>query len=150
MNIFIRKYTPAVTSITVCLLLHSAVIAGPVGSQQAQKAAETFLEARNIRASKGFSPLSLRSEAGPNMAGLREIRGDDGAVLAYVTELEPRGFIATSADTEITPIIAYSFRTSFPSGNDRKNPLYRMLKADMKLRAEALAEYIVEDKAGGY
>ena len=113
-------------------------MAGPVDSQQAKKAAEIFLKARNARASKGFEPLA---EMGPELAGLREIRGDDGKVLAYITELEPHGFVATSADTDITPIIAYSFKTSFPSDNDVKNPLYRMLKADMKLRAEALAEY---------
>jgi len=139
MNSFIRKYALVVTSIALCLFLHSAIMAGPVGSEQAQKAAETFLKARNNRVSQGFEPLSVRSQVDP--AEFREIRGDDGTVLAYITELEPRGFIATSADTDITPIIAYSFRTTFPADNDSKNPLYRMLKADMKLRARALAEY---------
>ncbi|MGB2865437.1 MAG: C10 family peptidase [Sedimentisphaerales bacterium] len=141
MNSFVRKYAPVVTSIVLLPFLYSSVMAGPVGSQQAQKAAETFLKARNDRTSKGFEPLSVRDQVEPEPAGLREIRGDDGTVLAYITELEPRGFIATSADTEITPIVAYSFRTTFPSDNDIKNPLYRMLKADMKLRARALAEY---------
>ena len=141
MNSLIRKYALVVTSIVLLLFLHSSVMAGPVGSQQAQKAADTFLKARNVRASKGFLPLSVRSQVGPILAGLREIRGDDGMVLAYITELAPRGFIATSADTDIAPIIAYSFRTSFPADNDIKNPLYHMLKADMKLRARALAEY---------
>ena len=135
---FIRRYALIVTSIVLLLFLYSSVMAGPVGSQQAQKAAETFLKARNVRASKGFAPLSVTSQAGP--ADLREVRGDDGTVLAYITELEPRGFIATSADTDITPIIAYSFKTSFPADNDSKNPLCRMLKTDMKLRARALAE----------
>ena len=139
MNFFIHR--GALFSIYFCLLVLfcSSVIAGPVDSQQARKAAETFLKARNDRVSQGFAPLSVRSQAGP--AGFREIRSDDGAVLAYVSELEPRGFIATSADTQIAPIIAYSFRNSFPSDNDIKNPLYRMLKEDMRLRARALAEY---------
>jgi len=140
MNSFIRRYALIVTSIVLLPFLYSSVMAGPVGSQQAQKAAETFLKARNDRASKGFTPLSVRSQTRPGLAGLREVRGDDGTVLAYITKLEPRGFIATSADTDITPIIAYSFRTTFPADNDIKNPLYRMLKADMKLRARALAE----------
>ena len=141
MNSFIRRGALFFICIYLFLLCCSSLlIAGPVGSQQAQKAAETFLKVRNVRASKGFEPLSVRSQIEPGSAGLREIRGGDGTVLAYITELEPRGFIATSADTEITPIIAYSFRTSFPADNDIKNPLYRMLKADMKLRARALAE----------
>ena len=139
MNFFIHR--GVLFSIYFCLLLLfcSSVIAGPVDSQQAQKAAETFLKARNDRVSQGFAPLSINPEAEP--VGLRKIRGDDGTVLAYITELQPRGFIATSADTDITPIIAYSFRTTFPEDNHIKNPLYRMLKADMKLRAKALAEY---------
>ena len=139
MNFFIHR--GALFSIYFCLLVLfcSSVIAGPVDSQQARKAVETFLKARNDRVSQGFAPLSVRSQAGP--AGLREIRGDDRTVLAYITELQPRGFIATSADTDITPIIAYSFRTTFPADNDIKNPLYRMLKEDMRLRARALAEY---------
>jgi hypothetical protein len=141
MHYFIRKHSLVVTSIVFCLFLHSAARAESVGSQQARTVAETFLKARNDRILKGFKPLSITSEVEPEPAGLREIRGDDGTVLAYITELQPRGFIATSADTQITPIVAYSFRTSFPADNDIKNPLYRMLKADMRLRAEALAEY---------
>ena len=145
MNSFIRRGALFSTCICLFLLCGPSVIAGPVGSQQAQKVAETFLKARNDQVSKGFEPLSVRSQVGP--AGLREIRDDNGTVLAYITELEPRGFIATSADTDIAPIIAYSFRTTFPADNDIKNPLYRMLKADMKLRAGALAEYEQFDTA---
>src|SRR4030043_267191 len=123
MHFFIRRGT--LFSICICLFLLccSPVMAGPVGSQRAQKAAETFLKARNDRASKGFSPLSVTSQAGAT--GLREVRDDSGAVLAYITELQPRGFIATSADTDITPIVAYSFRTSFPVDNDNKNQIGR-------------------------
>jgi len=139
MDSFIRRGVLFSICIYLLVLLCSSVMAGPVNSQQAQKAAEAFLKARNARASQGFAPLSVTPEVGP--AGLREILGDDGMVLAYITKLQPRGFIATSADTQITPIIAYSFRTTFPADNDIKNPLYRMLKADMKLRAAALAEY---------
>jgi hypothetical protein len=139
MNSFVRKYAVILTSAVLGLFLYSSVMAGPVGPQQAQKAAETFLKARIAQTPKGFEPLSVTPEVAP--AGLREIKDDNGAVLAYITELQPRGFIATSADTDIAPIVAYSFRTSFPADNDVKNPLYRMLKADMKLRTRALAEY---------
>ena len=59
MNCLIRR--GVLFSIYFCLFLLfcSSVIAGPVGSQQAQKAAKTFLKARNDRASKGFEPLSV-------------------------------------------------------------------------------------------
>jgi len=144
MNSFIQKYAIILTSIVLLPFLYTSVIARPVGAQQAQQVAETFLKsqgpgARIAQKPKGFELLSLKSRVGP--VGFREIHGNDGAVLAYITELQPSGFIATSADTDITPIVAYSFRTSFPVDKDIKNPLYRMFKADMELRAKALADY---------
>jgi hypothetical protein len=146
MHSFIRGRAFIVTSIALCLLSCSAVMAEPVRIEQAQKVTDTFLRSRNAQARKGFEILSViaegrAAETGPALAGFREIRGDDGTVLAYIAELEPRGFIATSADTDITPIVAYSFRSSFPADEDKDNPLYRLLKEDMRLRAKALAEY---------
>ena len=144
MNPFIRKLVPIVTFFILGLFLYSSVAAGPVSLQQAQKVAETFLKiqrpgTKTAPDQKVFELLSQKSQARP--AGLREIYDDDGAVLAYINELQPRGFIAIAADTDLAPIVAYSFRTSFPPDNDIKNPLYRMLKADMKLRTRALVEY---------
>jgi hypothetical protein len=144
MNPFIRKNVFIVTSVVLGLFLYSSISAGPVNSEQAQKVAETFLKIRRpgtktAPGPKIFELLSQKSQARP--AGLREIFDDNGAVLAYVNELQPRGFIVITADTDLTPIVAYSFRTSFPADNDIKNPLYRMLKADMKLRTRALVEY---------
>jgi hypothetical protein len=148
MNPFIHRHALIVASIVLLPFLYSSVIAESVSSQQAQKAAETFLKSRiDQTPQSGIKLLSATPEARPQPAGLREIRTEDGAVLAYITELQPGGFIATSADTDIAPIIAYSFRTSFPADNDIKNPLYRMLKADMNLRATALAEYEQFNKA---
>ena len=141
-----QRKSVAVVALGLCLFVFSASLAEPVNVDQARKASDTFLKLRHIRHGRQLRILSVEGEqkapAGKlTAAGLREILGDDGTVLAYVTELEPRGFIATSADTDITPIIAYSSRCSFPADENRKNPLYRLLKGDMKLRAKALAEY---------
>ena len=143
---YIQKKIVAVTSIGLCLFFYSVLLAEPVSLEQVQKAAETFLKVQDARQGKQIMLLSVQGEQKSPVrkftaAALREIRDDDGTVLAYITELEPRGFIATSTDTDITPIIAYSFKNSFPTDEDRKNPLYRLLKEDMKLRKKALAEY---------
>ncbi len=143
---YIQKKIVAVTSIGLCLFFCSVLLAEPVSLEQVQKAADTFLKVQDARQGKQITLLWVQGEQKLPVrkftaAGLREIRDDDGTVLAYVTELGPRGFIATSADTDITPIIAYSFKNSFPADEDRKNPLYRLLKEDMKLRKKALAEY---------
>ncbi len=146
MHCLIRRQALAVMSIAACLFLYSALMAEPVRLEEAQKVADTFLRTWNADHRQTLQTLSItangRTASGPPaLAGFREICSDDGTILAYVAELEPCGFVATSADTDITPIVAYSFRGSFAAYGDRNNPLYRMLKEDMKLRAKALAEY---------
>ncbi len=64
----------------------------------------------------------------------------EGDTLSYIANLSPFGFIAISTDTDITPIIAYSFKGNFPYDEDENNILYHMLKYDMKLRLEAIAD----------
>jgi len=129
---------------------YSALMAEPVRLEQVRKVTDAFLKERD-RVASAWEPAprepsimaaQQQSAIGQWIASaFREIRGDDGAVLAYIAELKPRGFVSTSADTNITPIVAYSFRSFFPADGDKKNPLYRMLKGDMKLRAQALAKY---------
>lgn len=140
-----RRLAGVITAI-ISLFFYSAVIAEPVSINQSQIAAKTFLKVQGTRRGKEITLLSLpKSQTIPvrelTTGRLKEILDNDGTVLAYVTELEPHGFIATSVDTNINPIIAYSFNNSFPRDGDKKNPLYRLLKEDMKLRMKALAEY---------
>jgi len=155
MHSFIRQKALIVISIVPCLFLCSVLRAEPVQIEQAQRVIHTFLQECTMYPHKGPETISAPAEREPSImaaqqqgtpgqritGSFREIRGDDGAVLAYIVELKPRGFVAASTDTDITPIIAYSFSTYFPADNDKNNPLYRMLKGDMKLRLKALAEY---------
>lgn len=135
-----------VTLIAWCMFSQSALMAEPVRFGQVQKVTDTFLKCRDVHGAKTPETPSILSKeetagAGPTVAGFREIRNEDGAVLAYVMHLQPRGFVATSADTDIAPVVAYSLRNSFPAETDHKNPLYRMLREDMRLRTIAVAEY---------
>lgn len=135
-----------VIAAAISLFLGAALFAEPVDLSQARKAVDTFLNIRASQSDKARGTVSVTSEASLSVAGLvvagvREIRDEHGAVLAYVTDLKPRGFIAISADTDIAPVIAYSFRSSFPNVEDKRHPLYRMLREDMRLRTKALAEH---------
>jgi hypothetical protein len=135
-----------IAAAVVSLLLASALFAEPVDLSQAHKATDTFLKMRAARQDGARGTVSATSAggistAGLTVAGIREIRGDSGTLLAYVTELKPRGFVAMSADTDIVPVVAYSFRSSFPASEDKGNPLYWMLREDLKLRTIALAEH---------
>jgi hypothetical protein len=118
----------------------SAVLAESVDLARAQKATEGFLKGRSALADQGANGAIRALAVASTPAGFREVRDDDGTVLAYVADLEPRGFIALSADTDIAPVVAYSFLASFPAGADKANPLFRLLRADLKLRIKSLAE----------
>ena len=120
--------------VVASLFSSPALLADSVSLPQVRNATDAFLMGRS--AQPGRTPSgSIRAQAtGLAPAGFREVRDDDGTILAYVADLEPRGFIALSADTDIAPVVAYSFQASFPAGDDKANPLYRLLRADMKLR----------------
>jgi len=75
-----------------------------------------------------------------SISNITIFQNDDGDTLSYIANLTPFGFIAISSDTDITPIIAYSFKGNFPYDEDENNILYHMLKYDMKLRLEAIAD----------
>jgi len=122
------------------LFFASAVFAESVDLSQVQKATEGFLKGRAALPGQGANGTIRALAAASTPGGFREVRDDDGKILAYVADLEPRGFIAFSADTDIAPVIAYSFRGSFPAGTDKSNLLGSLLRADLKLRAKSLAE----------
>jgi hypothetical protein len=126
-----------------CLGLTSSLVAEPVPPDRARDAADACLRGL-VRRSPGIRPaISIATEERgawpPAVTGLQEIRDDDGTILAYVADLNPRGFITISADTDVVPIVAYSLRNPFPRDTGQ-NPLCRMLKEDMKRRREALAQ----------
>jgi hypothetical protein len=141
-----RRESLIVVIAAVSLFIGPALFAEPVDLSQARKAADAFLKMRVARPDGTRGSVSATSEGGISgikltAAGTREIRGDDGAVLAYVTDLKGGGFVAMSAETDIVPVIAYSFRSPFPAEQDERNPLYRMLREDIRLRILALAEH---------
>jgi hypothetical protein len=147
------KKSLVIISIIASLALSSALFAEPVDLPQVQKVTDAFLRTRTPQPGVGAKTpgITVQGVAVVTSGGFREIRDDDGTVLAYVADLEPRGFVALSADTDIAPVIAYSFRSPFPSTQDKKNPLFRMVREDMRLRAKSLAEHpeLRTSQAGG-
>ncbi len=141
MFIRIRRFILGAISIIMFFPSYSILKAETADVEQVKKITETFLITQNARQNQGIVKIeSGVAGISPSISEIREVRDENGDVLAYIAELEPRGFIATSADTNIYPIIAYSNKTSFPS-SEKDNPLYLLLKEDMKLRIKAITEY---------
>ena len=72
------------------------------------------------------------------MSNVNEMVDEHGKILAYIFDLLPIGFIATSTDTDITPIIAYSFHNDFSMEKSNFNHGYMFIEEGMKLQKEAL------------
>lgn len=72
------------------------------------------------------------------IADVYEMKNSEGILLSYVFMLEPNGFIATSTDSDISPVIGYSFRNNFVAEDIWQNVGYQYLKKDMELRLEAI------------
>ncbi|MDI6448559.1 C10 family peptidase [Anaerobaca lacustris] len=144
MNFAVHRRIAGILFVCACLLRGSVLWAEPVLPEQARKATSAFLRIREARPSKA-SPWMASPERGIPMSiepaasdgAPYAIRDADGTVLAYVIELEPEGFVVTSADTDITPIVAYSFRSAFADWADVRHPLYGLLTEDMRRRVAA-------------
>ncbi len=77
---------------------------------------------------------------------LRDNAFDD--VLAYVVTLSPKGFVVISSNTDIEPVIFYSFYNDFPFENSPINIPLRLLVNDMIGRIDALpvtSQKIIEE-----
>jgi hypothetical protein len=127
-----------VISVVASLLGSAVLFAAPVDPARVRQVTEGFLQAK--AASRPSPQLTILSSPSPGNPP-RPILDDDGTVLAYVMDLEPRGFVALAADTDVAPVIAYSFQSPFPAEGDKANPLYRMVREDLRLRVKALAEH---------
>ena len=126
---------------TTFLLMAAALFAAAplqsaeVSADQARIAARNWLR-RNPK------PLQAKY-ASANVTTVRSVAGDDGKSLFHVADVGDGGFVVTSGDTELTPIIAFSDSGSFVMSED--SPLYALLWRDLSCRRAALAA----SKAGG-
>jgi len=108
--------------------------AAPVDCEDAENVAAVFVQLQVARLSaSGLAPV------GPDEVGEVVPISDPvtGETLAYVVNLQPEGFVVTSADTQIQPVIAHSVRGSFPLEDDANNVFLQLVRTDLKLRMEA-------------
>ena len=63
----------------------------------------------------------------------------DSNISAYIFQLNPQGFIVTSANEDITPIIGYSYKSNFSLEENTANIALEMIRTDLKLRTNAIS-----------
>ncbi len=122
----------------VRLLLIASIIVIPVASMaldvneaEAIQVANTFLGAFDI------GRLGIEPTTDYNLLEATAISSQD-ETLAYLFQLSPAGYIILSADDEIEPIIAYSFRTHLDAESMYDLPLVDMIIGDIEGRKSAI------------
>lgn len=116
----------AIRIAVVCLsmLVPAYLAAAPVSSEDARRAVQNWLkdDVQGFGLSKGVESAASY---------------DVGSNEIHVVELEGAGFVITSGDDEIEPILAFSDSGRFEL--DKNSPLWGLLDADMKRRAAAVS-----------
>ncbi len=110
----------------------------PINIEDAGIAARLHLDSYRqfARAEIGLAPWSGQ---GFRIVGIEPlVNGNSGKKFAFVATLEPSGFIALSADSDIRPVIAFSFKNNFDFERSPRNVLLDILELDMLNRLQAI------------
>ena len=124
--------------------INSNVTFGEGFDQQQQIGINSATKVANMKLSQlgktdGFSVGSL----------IKSYKSNENIILFYVFDLQPQGYIVVPADSNLPPVIAYSFTDNFQSDFSRDNILLNMLKADIGFRlenVEKLPENIIKSR----
>ena len=101
-----------------------------------QLSAKPISESTAEQVAKNF--LSYKDKSDEYLISETSIIKNSNKKLFYFMELHPAGFIAISTDSDIFPIIAYSFRNMLITEDE--NLIYFMLKEDAALRLDYYKE----------
>ena len=114
----------AVMSAVLTVLLAATAFASVVELETAARVAEATVADRG---------------AGQTISRALQL-SEDGRPLLTVFELEPFGFVVVSGDTDLPPVIAYSFDAGLPDRQPEEDLLFDLLRADLRLRLEGVPE----------
>jgi len=71
---------------------------------------------------------------------VKQFKNSEGALLAYVVDLEPRGYIIVPANNALEPVIAFSTESNFENNLDSENHLTLLLSQDIPAQVKNQAK----------
>lgn len=121
------------------VLLAAVLLALPVTPDMAISAAQTHivLHAEYLQnpENRGATAIGVPYRIG-GINPLLDSREE--RVVGYVVNLDPVGYVAISGETQIEPVIVYSFKSDFRFEETDMNLMLKMLRGDLELRFAAL------------
>ena len=87
-----------------------------------------------INTKSELKAAALQNISELNFGEMKSIKDKDENILAYVQELRPKGFVIISANTNIKPILGFSFDDNLSSDGATNNPLLDLIISDVQER----------------
>lgn len=112
----------------ISLLLQSTANAEPIDSEKARIVAKNKIS--ELNKSDQFTVLEKENI----------YKTEKGQNLFYVFEFNPTGYMVISAETNLPPVIVYSFNSEFTINGKEENPLVKMLNVDLKFRLDNISK----------
>ena len=128
-SFFAAMTRPLVAVATLAVV--SSAIAVEVTTEQAQTAARNWVRRSPVQMTASFASGEVRTA--------QTSTADDGTALYHVVEMDGGGFVVTSGDTELPPVIAFSASGTLDL-SDRRNPLVTLLEQDLSNRKAQLSK----------
>ncbi len=141
-----QRYRQFKLCFAALILLFSALaMSESVDVEMVSKAAETHLEI-NRNFYHHSAAFSKEDETGIyTIDKITPLESPDSkAILAHVIAIKPKGYIVVSTDTDIRPVVAYSFSSDFSFLDCPENALLHLLRRDMRLRIELIPDTDVQ------
>jgi len=135
----VKRFLFIVASLVSVFICVSSSFAKPVSLHIVVEVGKTHLRVQEESWGKGTSlaPKVVPGVQGYSISEVRELKAD-GEILAYILDLDPEGCIVISSDTDIRPVIAYSFEGRFSMEDAPDNVFLHLLEWDIRNRLEAL------------
>lgn len=123
-------------------------IEGPVTEETARTIAMANIErARKRSEVKKVYGNELKSLTSNSIGEVKELRlWEDGELLAYVFQLNPKGYIVVPSNCALPPVMAYSYSNDFSWEETSQNILLHLLRRDITLRLAALRKNLIDEK----
>lgn len=136
-----KNVSVLIASLMLVFLFVSSSLAKPVNSATVLGVARTHLQTQEQfwRNRPFLAPRNFLEEQKYSISEVEILKGPNNETLLYIFDLSPEGFIAVSSDTDIHPVIAYSFTGRFRMEVTPNNVLLHLLKWDMENRLETLS-----------
>jgi len=121
---------------------------------QARTICQEFLFQEQSRPPQYTTPDGRKSASISNVTGLvlgetKQLEDEKGAIIAYIQDLKPQGFIIISAKSNIVPVLGFSFSHSLSINETSNHPLYDLIKWDIEARDKNEKTTVVQSNRKG-